>query len=211
MLGNMHGYTDRKVKYPILEVGPFEVANPAEDAVRYIFYSRADLPEESINSVYPVNFYVDGLMPEFSNVRINKTSFKSGETMVITATMDNWPFVKRGQDTWFKKAFGVTLDDNATLEACRYTFDEQTGQVTYYVTAPTVDETTTFNVDFGPAKEKWGAKEILTKAASCFAVSVSPDAATPNLVTQMEFEGLPKEGSAIILTKEYGLIVQEKQ
>ena len=201
---NISEWTERAVQYPVLEVGPFEVANPAEDGVKYIFYSRADLPEESANALFPVYLYVDGLMPQFSNVSINKTSFKSGETMVITATMDNWQFVKRGQGKWFRTAFGVTLDDNQTLEPSRYTLDETTGRVTYYVTAPAVDETKTINVDFGAAKEDvpGGDKAVISRAESSFAVTISPEAAAGNPVTKMEFVGLPAEGNAIILKKE---------
>ena len=201
---NIGDWTERTVQYPVLEVGPFEVANPAEDAVKYIFYSRADLPEESANALFPVYLYVDGLMPQFSNVSINKTSFKSGETMVITATMDNWQFVKRGQGKWFRTAFGVTLDDNQTLEPSRYTLDETTGRVTYYVTAPAVDETTTIYVDFGAVKEDvpGGDKAVISRAESSFAVTISPEAAAGNPVTQMEFVGLPAEGKAIVLKKD---------
>ena len=201
---NIGDRTEKAVQYPVLEVGPFEVANPAEDAVKYIFYSRADLPEESANALFPVYLFVDGLMPQFSNVSINKTSFKSGETMVITATMDNWQFVKRGQGKWFRTAFGVTLDDNQTLESCRYTLDEATGRVTYYVTAPTVDEMTTINVDFGAVKDDvpGGDKVVISRAESSFAVTVSPETAAGNPVTKMEFVGLPAEGNAIVLKKE---------
>lgn len=201
---NRSEWSEREVNYPVLEVGPFEVANPADDAVRYIFYSRADIPEESANSLFGVYFEVDGLRPEFSNVSINKTSFKSGETMVITATMDNWQFVRRCQGDKFKSAFGVTLNGNETLEPGRFTFDEQTGLVTYYVTAPTVSETTTVYVDFGPACRLAEdnfllPKAVQTRAENSFAVTVSPEAATPNPVTQFDIPGLPADGSLIIL------------
>jgi len=196
----------RAVEYPVLEVGPFEVANPAEDAVKFIFYSRADLPEESANSLFGVCFEVDGLRPEFSNVRINKTAFKSGETMVITATMDNWQFVKRCQNGRFRSSFGVTLNDNETLEPGRYTFDEETGLVTYYVTAPTVTETKTIYVDFGPACRiaEDGLlleKSVQTSAERSFAVTVSPEAVTPNPITEFDIPGLPVDGSLIVLKK----------
>ena len=201
---NRSEWSGREVNYPVLEVGPFEVANPADDAVRYIFYSRADIPEESANSLFGVYFEVDGLRPEFSNVSINKTSFKSGETMVITATMDNWQFVRRCQGDKFKSAFGVTLNGNETLEPGRYTFDEQTGLVTYYVTAPTVSETTTVYVDFGPACRLAEdnillPKAVQTRAENSFTVTVSPEAATPNPVTQFDIPSLPADGSLIIL------------
>ena len=196
--------TDRMVQYPVLEVGPFEVANPAEDAVKYIFYSRADLPEESANSLYEISLRDDGLMPVFSNFSINKKSFKSGETMVITATMDNWQFVKRCQGNHFRSAFGVTLDDNVTMEPGRYTFDEETGLLTYYVTAPTVAETKDIYVDFGPAVRLVGDfglsdKQVLACAESSFAVTVSPETATPNPITQFDIPELPADGSLIVL------------
>ncbi len=205
---NRSEWSGREVNYPVLEVGPFEVANPAEDAVRYIFYSRADIPEESANSLFGVYFEVDGLRPEFSNVSINKTSFKSGETMVITATMDNWQFVRRCQGDKFKSAFGVTLNGNETLEPGRYTFDEQTGLVTYYVTAPTVSETTTVYVDFGPACRLAEdnillPKAVQTRAENSFTVTVSPEAATPNPVTQFDIPGLPADSSLIILREHW--------
>ena len=205
---NRSEWSGREVNYPVLEVGPFEVANPADDAVRYIFYSRADIPEESANSLFGVYFEVDGLRPEFSNVSINKTSFKSGETMVITATMDNWQFVRRCQGDKFKSAFGVTLNGNETLEPGRFTFDEQTGLVTYYVTAPTVSETTTVYVDFGPACRLAEdnillPKAVQTRAENSFAVTVSPEAATPNPVTQFDIPGLPADGSLIILREHW--------
>ena len=196
----------RAVEYPVLEVGPFEVANPAEDAVKFIFYSRADLPEESANSLFGVYFEVDGLRPEFSNVRINKTAFKSGETMVITANMDNWQFVKRCQNGRFRSSFGVTLNDNESLEPGRYTFDEKTGQVTYYVTAPTVTETKTIYVDFGPACRIAEGnllleKSVQTSAERSFVVTVSPEAVTPNPITEFDIPGLPVDGSLIVLKK----------
>ncbi len=205
---NRSEWSGREVNYPVLEVGPFEVANPAEDAVRYIFYSRADIPEESANSLFGVYFEVDGLRPEFSNVSINKTSFKSGETMVITAKMDNWQFVRRCQGDKFKSAFGVTLNGNETLEPGRFTFDEQTGLVTYYVTAPTVSETTTVYVDFGPACRLAEdnillPKAVQTRAENSFTVTVSPEAATPNPVTQFDIPGLPADGSLIILREHW--------
>ena len=198
--------SSRAVEYPVLEVGPFEVANPTEDAVRYIFYSRADLPEESANSLFGVYFEVDGLRPEFSNVSINKTAFKSGETMVITATMDNWQFVKRCQNGRFRSSFGVTLNDNESLEPGRYTFDEKTGQVTYYVTTPTVTETKTIYVDFGPACRiaEDGLlleKSVQTSAERSFVVTVSPEAVTPNPITEFDIPGLPADGSLIVLKK----------
>ena len=57
----LHSYNDRRnnkidddkcIVYAIREVGPIEVANPAEGAVQYMFFSRNDLPE--LNSQYCV-------------------------------------------------------------------------------------------------------------------------------------------------------------
>ena len=63
----------------------------------------------------------------FSDVSINKKSFKSGETMVITAKMDNWPLVKRMRQEDFIYSLGVTFDGNTTIEPGRASFDEATG------------------------------------------------------------------------------------
>ena len=208
MPGNYPEYSDKFVEYPVLEVGPFEVANPAENAVKYIFFSRADLPENSTNSTFPAYVQQDRLMARFSNIQINKTTFKSGETMVITATMDNWKFVKRGQCNEFRLSFGATLDDNETVEPHRYTLDEETGLVTFYVTAPTVDETKTLFVDFGPvvrpvSENSIGSySEVRTDSKGWFKVTVTPEKATPKPVTQMDFVGLPAEGSVVVLKNE---------
>jgi hypothetical protein len=205
MPGNDPEYSSRGVVYPILEVGPFEVANPTEDAVKYIFYSRSDLPENSANSNFPIYMQHDRLMAKFSNIQINKTSFKSGETIIITATMDNWKFVKRGQANEFRMSFGATLDDNKTVVPRHYTFDEETGLVTYYITAPTVTEPTTLYVDFGPVVRPVSDNmtgyysEVRTDSKGWFKVTVSPEQAAPKPVTQMDFVGLPAEGSVVVL------------
>ena len=202
-------YPHKSVDYPILEVGPFEVANPAEGAVKYIFFSRTDLPERSANSNFPVNVSEDRLLAEFSNIQINKTSFKSGETMVITAKMDNWKFVKRGQGNEFRFAFGATLDDGETVEPRHYTLDEETGQLTLYVTAPTVTEPTTLWVDFGPVARPvldgsiGSYSDVRTGTEGSFKVTISPETATPKPVTQMDFVGLPAEGSVVVLKREF--------
>lgn len=142
-------YQDRRsVVVGIRELGPFEVANPADGTMTSVFFSKEDLQ----NMVFHLHYPLSSFVPTFSNVTIDKTTYKSGETMTITAKMDNWRVVKRALLRNLMTSFGVTLDGNQTTEPRRYTFDEETGIVTYYVTAPTVTFNTTVNVDFGPTK-----------------------------------------------------------
>ena len=88
----LHSYNDRRnnkidddkcIIYAIREVGPIEVANPAEGAVQYMFFSRNDLPE--LNSQYCVFAGRSSFTPHFSNASINKTSANGGEALTITA------------------------------------------------------------------------------------------------------------------------------
>ena len=194
------------VAYKVCEVGPFEVANPAEGAINRIFFSREDMGNLLTYALemYPGDFY-----PTFSNISINKTSFKSGETMIITAKMDNWRVIKRARLSEFATAFGVTLDDSQTIEPYRFTLDETTGTVTYYVTAPTVTENTHYNLDFGPIwKEQvydenimdlTEVRHLFTSSEGMFAVTVTSEAATPVPATAIDFVDLPADGSNIRL------------
>ena len=72
---------DKCIAYPIREVGPIEVANPAEGAVRYMFFSRQDLPEE--NSTFYVYGGRSSFTPHFSDASINKTTVNGGEASAI--------------------------------------------------------------------------------------------------------------------------------
>ena len=195
----------RGVMYRIVEAGPFKLANPAEGAIKTFFLSRTDLGD---GITYLVNADSKKFMPEFSNISINKTSFKSGETMVITAKMDNWQVVKRARQSTFMMAFGVTLDNGNSTEPRRYTFDETTGILTCYATAPTVSESTTVNVDFGPIADfpiydEYGeytgdyGNQVVTGSEGMFSVTVTPDKAPAVPATQIDFVDLPADGSDV--------------
>ena len=191
--------------YKVCELGPFEVANPAEGALSRIFFSREDMGNLLTYAVelYPKYFY-----PKFSDVSINKSTFKSGETMIITAKMDNWRLVKRARLSDFATAFGVTFDGSETIEPHRFTLDEATGIVTFYATAPTVTTSTTVDVDFGPI---WREQEydenmdlidvnqLFTGSEGAFRVTVTPQAVTPVRATTIDFVDLPADGSNIQL------------
>ena len=200
----------KRLLFEVSELGPFEVANPAEGAMTSIFFSQEDLQ----NTFFLLNYQTYAFMPQFSNVAIDKTSYKSGETMVITATMDNWRVVKRALLNYFMNGFGVTLDGNQSIEPRRFTFDEQTGTVTYYVTAPTVTSNTTVNVDFGAIAavpiiddEGWyigRSSLVVSDIGSSFAVTVTPEAATAVPATAIDFVDMPANGSNIHLEKLFG-------
>ena len=196
----------RVVDYSASEIGPFEVANPAEGAITNIFLSRTDLGNDFH---FGLCLYPRYFQPTFSNVSINKTTFKSGETMVITATMDNWHLMKRARLDDFANSFGVTLD-GTTIEPRRYDFDESTGIITYYVTAPVVDSVATINVEFGATKleEEYIEEEegigdwhqshtIFTGSEGAFTVTVQSEAATPVPATSIDFVDMPADGSDI--------------
>ena len=196
------------VIYYISEAGPYEVAKPAEGAVNQVFFSRSDLGERL---GYSVMTDVEDFFPKFSNISINKTSFKSGETIVITAKMDNWHLMKRARLSEFINAFGVTFDDSETIEPYRFTLDETTGIVTYYATAPTVSQTTTVQVDFGPRTqlEIWdddynflgNEYKVITGSEGMFSVTVSSQAVTPVPATSIDFANMPVDGSDIHLRR----------
>lgn len=199
-------YTQLSIDYPLLEAGPFEVANPAEGAIKYLFFSRSDL-----ENARPFYLYSSGLEPQFSDVSINKTTFNSGETMVITAKMDGWKVVDQSWEDDVMSGFGVTLDGGKTTERRQVSFDRATGLVTYSVTAPTVSETSTIDVVFGPKADvkEWveyddeddGYYEDVTKIVASkggsFSVTVSPEEAPVVHATSIAFEGMPEDGSLI--------------
>ena len=207
----------KHVVYFVSELGPFEVAKPADGGLQQIFFSRADVGE---TFAYDVSVTAKEFYPKFSNIGINKTSFKSGETMVITATMDNWHLMKRARQTEFISAFGVTLDDGQTTEPYRFDFDEATGVVTYYVTAPTVDQETAIQVDFGPNaecliwdEESWFPYEIyriVTGSEGMFSVTVSPESAPEVSATSIAFVNMPADGSDIYLERDYNDILPKE-
>ena len=219
--GGVYDYTfrnDKCISYHVLEAGPFEVAKPMEGGIRYIFFSRTDMEN---SKEYQVAESTDAFQPTFSNVSINKTSFKSGETMVITAMMDNWQIVRRARQDDFINSYGVTLDGSETIEPRRTSFDETTGRVTCFVTAPTVSEATNLHVDFGPIatvkeeeiyEDEYGTwsnyyevTKIIVKPGCSFPVSVSPEPAPEVPATSIDFAGLPADGSTIVVnTTEYG-------
>ncbi len=197
---------DKEISYHVLEAGPFEVANPMEGGLKYISFSREDLENAKV-------FYVragsEALHPHFSNVSINKTSFKSGETMVVTATMDNWQFLKRMRQEDFIKSFGVKLNGNTTIEPCRSSFDEATGRVTCSLTAPTVSESTALLVEFGPVVmtrglDEWGneaeMQKVIAETKGSFSVSVSSETAPEVPATSIDLSSLPADGSAIVVS-----------
>ncbi len=200
----------KRLLFEVSELGPFEVANPAEEAMTSIFFSQEDLQ----NTFFLLNYQTYAFMPQFSNVALDKTSYKSGETMVITATMDNWRVVKRALLNYFMNGFGVTLDGNQSIEPRRFTFDEQTGTVTYYVTAPNVATNTTVTVDFGAIAavpiiddEGWyigRSSLVVSDIGSSFAVTVTPEAATEVPATTIDFVDMPANGSNIHLEKLFG-------
>ena len=197
----------RSVIMGISELGPFEVANPAQEAMTSIFFSQEDMQNTTFHLHYPLSSFV----PEFSNISLDKTSYKSGETMTITATMDNWRVVKRALMRNFMNSFGVTLDGGQTTEPRRYEFDEQTGTVTYYATAPTVTSDTNVQVDFGPIMaipvlDEEGfldhyAHGVTTDGKSFFSVTVSPAQATAVPATAIDFVDMPADDSNIHLDK----------
>jgi len=207
--------TDKVVNYQTTEVGPFEVVNPASDALKTFFFSRADLNDDFNFGLLlqPKHF-----LPTFSNVNINKTTFKSGETMVITATMDNWHLVKRARQESFMSSFGVSLD--GSVEPRRFDFDEQTGTVTCYATAPTVTTNSTVQVDFGPlivvpVMDDQGfldhtVRQIASGSEGFFTVTVSPTQATAVPATSIDFVDLPADGSSIELHQDFYDNIEER-
>ena len=193
----------RAVLFGINEVGPFEVANPAEGALTSLFFSQEDMQ----NTFFLMNYPLYAFQPKFSNVTIDKTTYKSGETMTITATMDNWRVMKRAHLRNFMNCFGVTLNGNQTTEPRRFDLDEATGTVTYYVTAPTVAANTTVNVDFGPTKLVEEYNEgvlhkrymVLPGSEGFFTVTVTSETATAIPATAIDFVDMPADGSNIHL------------
>ena len=202
---------DKDIRYHVLEAGPFEVANPMEGGIKYISFSRTDM--ESAKE-FCVAAAVEAFHPMFSDVSINKTSFMSGETMVITAKMDNWPLLKRARQEDFIYSLGVTFDGSETIEQGRASFDEVTGTLTCSVTAPTVSSSTNLQVDFGAIATVWGVDEwenetevqkVIPGPEGSFTVNVSSEAAPEVHAMSIDFAGLPPDGSAIIVnTTEYG-------
>ena len=209
--------TEKVVSYQTSEVGPFEVVNPAPDAMKTFFFSRADLND---NFNFGLLLYPKHFQPTFSNVSINKTTFNSGETMIITATMDNWHLVKRARQESFMSSFGVSLDGGQTAEPRRFDFDEQTGTVTCYATAPTVTTNTTVNVDFGPIIEVPVMDDqgfldhyvygVAPGSEGFFTVNVSPTLATDIPATSIDFVDLPADGSSIPLLEDFYDNIEER-
>ncbi len=209
--------SEKVVNYQTSEVGPFEVVNPAPDALKTFFFSRADLND---NFNFGLLLYPEHFQPTFSNVRINKTTFKSGETMVITATMDNWHLVKRARQEGFMSSFAVSLDGGQTAEPQRFDFDEQTGTVTCYATAPTVTTDSTVQVDFGPLIEvpviddlgflDHHVYEVAPGSEGFFTVTVSPTQATAIPATSIDFVDLPADGSNIELYQDFYDNIEER-
>ena len=187
---------DKCIAYPIREVGPIEVANPAEGAVRYMFFSRNDLPEE--NSTFYVYGGRSSFTPHFSNASINKTTVNGGEALTITATMDNWQFVKRAQREFFMKSFGVSFDGGETSVPCRATFDETTGRLTCSFNAPTEAGTVDVALCSKLTDFYIGPQPIVDPGCS-FAVNVASTQATAVPAQSLTFEGLPAEGSVVAL------------
>ena len=187
---------DKCIAYPIREVGPIEVANPAEGAVRYMFFSRQDLPEE--NSTFYVYGGRSSFTPHFSNASINKTTANGGEALTITATMDNWQFVKRAQREFFMKSFGVSFDGGETSVPCRATFDEATGRLTCSFNAPTEAGTVDVALCSKLTDLYIGPQPIVDPGCS-FAVNVASTQATAVPAQSLTFEGLPAEGSVVAL------------
>ena len=197
---------DKEISYHVLEAGPFEVANPMEGGLKYISFSREDLENAK---VFYVRTASEALHPQFSDVSINKTSFKSGETMIITAAMDNWQFLKRMRQEDFIKSFGVKFNGNTTIESCRSSFDEATGRVTCCVTAPTVNELTDLQVEFGPivttiGLDEWGneaeIQKVIPGTEGSFSVSVSSEPSPEVPATSIDLASLPADGSAIVVS-----------
>ena len=187
---------DKCIAYPIREVGPIEVANPAEGAVQYMFFSRNDLPEE--NSTFYVYGGRSSFTPHFSSASINKTTVNGGEALTITATMDNWQFVKRAQREFFMKSFGVSFDGGETSVPCRATFDETTGRLTCSVKAPTEAGTVDVALCSKLTDFYLGPQPIVDPGCS-FAVNVASTQATAVPAQALTFEGLPAEGSVVAL------------
>ena len=203
-------YQDRRsVVIGISELGPFRVANPADGAMSTIFFSQEDLQNTTFHLHYPLSSFI----PEFSNISIDKTTYKSGETMAITATMDNWRVVKRALLRDFQTSFGVTLDGGQTTEPRRFDFDEATGTVTYYVTAPTVTSNTDVHVDLGPivsipVLDEGGfldhyIRKVVAGSEGFFTVTVEPEPATPVAATAIDFVDMPADGSNIHLESHF--------
>ena len=186
----------------IKEMGPFVVANPGEEAMTSLFFSEEDLKDTYFLLHYPIESFI----PKFSNVTLDKTSYKSGETMVITATMDNWQLIKRARQADFKNSFGVTFDGLNIIEPLRYDFDETTGQVTYAVAAPDVNGSV--NVDFGGIENillyydfETGdfehADMVMAGREGSFSVDVTEGTMAPIASTAVYFTDLPADGSLI--------------
>lgn len=222
----------RVVDYMASEIGPFEVANPAEGAITNIFLSRTDLGNDFH---FGLSLYPKYFLPTFSNVSINKRTFKSGETMVITAMMDNWQVVKRARLDDFANSFGVTMGRSVGVQECgsvatgrsagvqecgsvaleprRFDFDESTGMITCYVTAPVVDSVATIHVDFGPkvvltVLDEDGfvdhfTDKVTTGSEGALTVTVQSEAATPVPATSIDFVNMPADGSDIAVETDY--------
>jgi hypothetical protein len=187
---------DKRIVYPIREVGPIEVANPAEGAVQYMFFSRNDLPE--LNSNFMVYGRRSSFTPHFSNASIDKTSVNSGEVLTITAKMDNWQFVKRAQREFFMKSFGVSFDDGATSVPCRSTFDEATGLLTCSFNAPTEAGTVEVGL-YSKLMDLYMGIDPIINPDCFFTVNVGSTQAAAVPAQSLTFESLPAEGSIVAL------------
>ena len=198
--------TPKDVLIGIQELGPFEVAKPANGAMTSLFFSQEDLK----NTFFLLHYPIKSFIPKFSNVTLDKTSYKSGETMVITAKMDNWQLIKRARMDDFKNSFGVTFDGLNTIEPLRYNFDETTGMVTYAVPAPDVNGNV--NVDFGGIEnillyydyetgDFQNADMVIAEREGSFSVDVTEGAMTPVASTAVYFTDLPADGSLIELPR----------
>ena len=198
--------TPKELLIGIQELGPFEVAKPANGAMTSLFFSQEDLK----NTFFLLHYPMKSFIPKFSNVTLDKTSYKSGETMVITAKMDNWQLIKRARMDDFKNSFGVTFDGLNTIEPQRYNFDETTGMVTYTVPAPDVNGNV--NVDFGGIEnillyydyetgDFQNADMVIAEREGSFSVDVTEGAMTPVASTAVYFTDLPADGSLIELPR----------
>ena len=204
---SVHSEGDPKaVLVGIKEMGPFVVANPGDDAMTSLFFSEEDMKDTYFLLHYPIESFI----PKFSNVTLDKTSYKSGETMVITATMDNWKLIKRARQADFKNSFGVTFDGLNIVEPLRYDFDETTGQVTYAVPAPDVNGSV--NVDFGGIESillyydfETGdferANMVMPGNKGSFSVDVTEGTMASIASTAVYFTDLPADGSLIELPR----------
>ena len=198
--------TPKELLIGIQELGPFEVAKPANGAMTSLFFSQEDLK----NTFFLLHYPMKSFIPKFSNVTLDKTSYKSGETMVITAKMDNWQLIKRARMDDFKNSFGVTFDGLNTIEPLRYNFDETTGMVTYAVPAPDVNGNV--NVDFGGIEnillyydhetgDFQNADMVIAEREGSFSVDVTEGALTPVASTAVYFTDIPADGSLIELPR----------